>query len=100
MAPDIENRVSVSSPPKREISPPLRRMLLWTLVGALCLAIIHISALANGYYQIYYGRFGWGLTEVAFLLHYLLFGTAATFCLGAALSLGIGHGLATVFDRL
>lgn len=100
MAPDIENHVSVSSPPERGTSPPLRRILLWTLVGALCLAIIHISALANEFYQIYYGRFGWHLPEVAFLLHYLLFGTAATFCLAAALSLSVGHGFAAVFDRL
>jgi hypothetical protein len=78
----------------------LRRTLLWTLLGAACLAIIHVSALGNGYYQIYYGRFGWGLPEVAFLLHYLLFGAIAMWCLADALSLGVGRGLATGFDRL
>ena len=78
----------------------LSRALLWSLLGALCLAIIHVSALANGYYQIYYGRFGWGLPEVAFLLHYVLFGTFAMACLARALSLGVGDSLARGFDRL
>lgn len=78
----------------------LRRALLWSLLGALCLAIIHVSALANGYYQIYYGRFGWGLPEVAFLLHYVLFGTVAMVCLAGALSLSVGSGLASGFERL
>jgi hypothetical protein len=78
----------------------LRRTFVWTLLGAACLAIIHVSALGNGYYQIYYGRFGWGLPEVAFLLHYLFFGAVAMWCLADALSLGIGRGLATGFDRL
>jgi dolichyl-phosphate-mannose-protein mannosyltransferase len=78
----------------------LYRALLWSLLGALCLAIIHVSALANGYYQIYYGRFGWGLPEVAFLLHYVLFGTFAMVCLALALSLSVGDSLASGFDRL
>jgi hypothetical protein len=82
------------------VSTTIRRGLLATLVAGLCLAIIHISALANGYYQIYYGRFGWGLPEVAFLLHYLLFGSVAAGCLAWAISLSLGEGLVRTFDRL
>lgn len=79
---------------------PIRQVALATLVAGLCLAVIHVSALANGYYQIYYGRFGWGLPEVAFLLHYLLFGSVAAGCFAWAASLCAGDGLSTTFDRL
>lgn len=78
----------------------LRQTMLWTLLGAACLAIIHVSALANGYYQIYYGRFGWELPEVAFLLYYLLFGTIGMLCLAYGLSLSAGEGFAIGYERL
>jgi len=100
MSPEMEGRVSVSSRRRGVALTTLLRILLWTILAALCLAVISTSGLANGYYQIYYGRFGWNLPEVAFLLHYLFFGTAATFCLAAALSLGIGVSLDPLFDRL
>ena len=97
---ELEERIHPSSSPGGRALPRTWQIVLATGVAALCLAIIHVSALANGYYQIYYGRFGWGLPEVAFLLHYLLFGSAAVGCLAWALSLGTGDGLVKVFDRL
>lgn len=100
MAEGVVSIPAVSRAREAWTSALLRRALLWTLLGGACLAVIHVSALGNGYYQIYYGRFGWGLPEVAFLLHYLLFGAVAMWCLADALSLGIGPGLATGFDRL
>ena len=100
MALELEDRVDVSSRAGARVATRTLRIVLATLVAALCLAVIHVSALANGYYQIYYGRFGWGLPEVAFLLHYLLFGSAAAGCLAWALSLSVGDGFARIFDRL
>ena len=100
MALELEERAHVPSPSGARVATRTRRIVLATLVAALCLAVIHVSALANGYYQIYYGRFGWGLPEVAFLLHYLLFGSAAVGCLAWALSLSVGDGFARIFDQL
>jgi hypothetical protein len=100
MALELEEHVHVPAASGARVVTRTWRIVLATLVAALCLAVIHVSALANGYYQIYYGRFGWGLPEVAFLLHYLLFGSAAVGCLAWALSLGVGDGFARVFDRL
>ncbi len=100
MALELEERAHVPSPSGARVAARTRRIVLAALVAALCLAVIHVSALANGYYQIYYGRFGWGLPEVAFLLHYLLFGSAAVGCLAWALSLSVGDGFARIFDQL
>jgi hypothetical protein len=100
MALELEDRVHVSSPYEARVTTRALRIVLATLVAAVCLAVIHVSALANGYYQIYYGRFGWGLPEVAFLLHYLLFGSVAAGCLAWAVSLSVGDGFARIFDRL
>lgn len=99
MAIELENRVQVSALAGTR-GRTLLRIGSATLVAALSLAVIHVSALANGYYQIYYGRFGWALPEVAFLLHYLLFGGIAVGCLAWAGSLSVGEWLARVFDRL
>jgi hypothetical protein len=100
MALELEDRAHVSSPLGARVATRVRRIVLATAVAALCLAVIHVSAIANGYYQIYYGRFGWGLPEVAFLLHYLLFGSVAVGCLAWAVSLSVGGGFARIFDRL
>lgn len=100
MALELEDRVHVSSHNGAREAPRALRIVLATLVAALCLAVIHVSAVANGYYQIYYGRFGWELPEVAFLLHYLLFGSVAVACLACAVSLSVGDGFARMFDRL
>jgi len=100
MALEFGERVYASPRAEARAATSMRQMLLATFVAGLCLAVIHVSALANGYYQIYYGRFGWGLPEVAFLLHYLLFGGVAAGCLAWVVSLRVGDGLATTFDRL
>lgn len=103
MTPEMEGVAVISVAARaeaRSASGALGQALVWSLLGAGCLAIIHVSALANGYYQIFYGRFGWGLPEVAFLLHYVLFGTIAMLCLAYALSLGAGTGLSAGFERL
>jgi len=100
MAVDLEGRVHPSSFPGVPVLSRTRQIVLATVVAAVCIAIIHVSALGNGYYQIYYGRFGWGLPEVAFLLHYLLFGSVTVGCLAWALSLSVGDGCSMIFDRL
>jgi hypothetical protein len=100
MALELEDRVYPSSSPQVRALSRIRQIVPAAVVAALCLAIIHVSALANGYYQIYYGRFGWGLPEVAFLLHYLLFGAIAAGCLAWALSLSVGDAFGRIFDRL
>lgn len=103
MMPEIESttlRPAAARVERQWISGVLLRSLLWTVMGAACLAVIHVSAIANGYYQIFYGRFGWGQPEVAFLLHYLLFGTLGAACIAHALSGSVGEGLLAGFDRL
>ena len=100
MALELPTRVYAPTRHGEEVAIPIRRAVLATMVAGLCLAIIHVSALANGYYQIYYGRFGWGLPEVAFLLHYLLFGGIAVGCLAWAGAVSVGPGLARTFDQL
>lgn len=100
MALEIGQRVHAVTRSEARVSTPVRQMALAVAVAGICLAVIHVSALANGYYQIYYGRFGWGLPEVAFLLHYLLFGSVAAGCLAWAASVSVGDGFARAFDRL
>lgn len=101
MAVELQERGHVlSTPGVRVLTGSRRQVIGATLVAALCLAVIHVSALANGFYQIYYGRFGWELPEVAFLLHYLLFGTVAAGCLAFALSRSVGDWFARTFERL
>ena len=73
-------------------------ILLFSAMG--CFAVIATSGLAYNHYAIHYGTHGWGPPEVAFLLHYLLFGAVAVLLLGAAFDLGVGHRLAAGFDRL
>jgi hypothetical protein len=100
MALEFPQRVHAATHSETRVSTAARQVGLAVGVGGLCVAVIHVSALANGYYQIYYGRFGWGLPEVAFLLHYLLFGSIAAGCLAWAVSVSVGDGLSRTFDRL
>ncbi len=76
------------------------RILILLLSAMVCLAIVTSSGSAYNHYAIHYGRHGWGPPEVAFLLHYLLFGATAVVLLGAALDLAMGRRLTDAFDRL
>jgi hypothetical protein len=76
------------------------RALILLLSAMVCFAIITTSGLAYNHYAIHYGTHGWGPPEVAFLLHYLLFGATAVLLLGAAFDLAVGRRLAAGFDRL
>jgi hypothetical protein len=76
------------------------RVLILLLSAMVCFAIVTTSGLAYNHYAIHYGTHGWGPPEVAFLLHYLLFGAIAVLLLGAAFDLAIGRRLAAGFDRL
>jgi hypothetical protein len=76
------------------------RVLALLLSAMACFAIVTTSGLAYDHYAIHYGSHGWRPPEVAFLLHYVLFGTTATLLLGAALDLAFGRRLAAGFDRL
>jgi hypothetical protein len=76
------------------------RILILLLSAMVCLAIVTSSGSAYNHYAIHYGRHGWGPPEVAFLLHYLLFGATAVVLLGAALDLAMGRHLTDAFDRL
>jgi len=51
--------------------------LLLGLTGLLCIAEIWIAGLNYANHQIWYGAHGWFPGELAFLLHYLLFGIPA-----------------------
>ncbi|HSL49035.1 MAG TPA: glycosyltransferase family 39 protein [Candidatus Deferrimicrobiaceae bacterium] len=72
-------------------------LLFWALV---CFAIVTTGGLKYNHYGIHYGSHGWGPPEVAFLFHYLLFGTTAALLLGAAFDLAIGRRLTAGWDRL
>ena len=76
------------------------RILILLLSAMVCFAIVTTSGLAYNHYAIHYGRHGWGPPEVAFLLHYLLFGATSVLLLGAALDLAVGRRLTEAFDRL
>ena len=76
------------------------RILILLLLAMVCFAIVTTSGLAYNHYAIHYGRHGWGPPEVAFLLHYLLFGAASVLLLGVALDLAVGRRLTEAFDRL
>ena len=76
------------------------RVLILLLSAMVCFAIVTTSGLAYNHYAIHYGTHGWGPPEVAFLLHYLLFGTAAVLLLGTAFDLAGGRHLTRAFDRL
>lgn len=86
--------------PPAEDSTRVTRALLLALGGALCLAQIRIAGLTDTGYEILYGRHGWAPGEIAFMLHYLLFGIPAAALLGGALALGLGDRLSAGFDRL
>jgi hypothetical protein len=100
MALEFGERVYASAHSEVRVPSPVRQVAFAVAVAGACLAVIHVSALANGYYQIYYGRFGWGLPEVAFLLHYLLFGSVAAGCLAWAASARFGDGFVRAFEHL
>ncbi len=76
------------------------RILILLLLAMVCFAIVTTSGLAYNHYAIHYGRHGWGPPEVAFLLHYLLFGATSVVLLGVALDLAMGRRLTEAFDRL
>ncbi len=57
MALEFGQRVYASVRSEARVSAPVRQVALAVVVAGACLAVIHVSALANGYYQIYYGRF-------------------------------------------
>jgi hypothetical protein len=76
------------------------RALILLLSAMVCFAIVTTSGLAYNHYAIHYGTHGWGPPEVAFLLHYLLFGATAVLLLGAAFDLAVGRRLTAGFDRL
>ena len=75
-------------------------MLILLLSAMVCVAIVTTSGSAYNHYTIHYGSHGWGPPEVAFLLHYLLFGATSVLLLGAALDLAAGRRLTEAFDRL
>ena len=76
------------------------RILILLLSAMVCFAIVVTSGLAYNHYAIHYGTHGWSPSEVAFLLHYLVFGTTAVLLLGAAFDLAVGRRLTEAFDRL
>ena len=83
------------------MSEPTPRTRAWLLatVACLCLAEIWIAGLYYLGYQILNGRHGWFPSELAFLLHYLLFGLPAIALLTAALAGSAGPRLLEAFDR-
>jgi len=76
------------------------RILILLLSAMVGFAIVTTSGLAYNHYTIHYGAHGWGPPEVAFLLHYLLFGATSVVLLGAAFDLAVGRRLADGFDRV
>ncbi len=76
------------------------RVLILLLSALVCFAIVATSGQAYNHYAIHYGTHGWGPPEVAFLLHYLLFGATAVLLLGVAFDLAVGARLTAGFDRL
>lgn len=76
------------------------RILVRLLSAMVCFAIVTSSGLAYNHYAIHYGTHGWSPPEVAFLLHYVLFGATAVLLLAAALDLAVGRRLTEAFDRL
>ena len=79
---------------------PTTRALLLSLSAGVCFAIVVTSGMAYDHYAILYGRHGWTPSEIAFLLHYLMFGSLAVVLVALALSIGVGHRLNATFDRL
>lgn len=78
-----------------------RLQMLWLTTSALlCLLILVTSGLWYNRYAIYYGTFGWHMPEMAFLLHYVMFGTSAILLLATALGLNWGERLMNGFDHL
>lgn len=76
------------------------RVLTLLLSAMVCVAIVMTGGLAYRHYAILYGVHGWGPPEIAFLLHYLLFGTAAVILLAIGFDLALGRRLTAGFDRL
>jgi hypothetical protein len=70
------------------------------LAGGFWLLALWVGGVPYQGYQVLYGRFGWGPGETAFLVNYLLLGTAAVGCLGLAAARAWGPGLVALFDRL
>ena len=82
-----------------DVTPRVKRLLLG-LAGLLCIAEIWISGLNFANYQIWYGAHGWFPGELAFLLHYLLFGIPAIVLLTFAIRETAGPRILDAIDRL
>jgi len=79
---------------------PRAKSLLLGLTGLLCIAEIWIAGLNYANHQIWYGAHGWFPGELAFLLHYLLFGIPAILLLTRAARNSVGPWILDTFDRL
>jgi len=79
---------------------PLARTLFLAAVGILCLSEIWIAGLNYSAYLIWYGGHGWFPGELAFLLHYLLFGIPAVMLLTTVTSPVAGRALLGAIERL
>lgn len=79
---------------------PLVRTALLTALGLLCLAEIWIAGLNYSAYLIWYGGHGWFPGELAFLLHYLLFGIPAVMLLTTVVSQVAGRAMLGAIERL
>ncbi|HSB42194.1 MAG TPA: glycosyltransferase family 39 protein, partial [Methylomirabilota bacterium] len=76
------------------------RVLTLLLSAMVCVAIVLTGGLAYRNYAILYGIHGWSPPEIAFLLHYLLFGTGAAILLALGFDLALGRRLIAGFDAL
>ena len=78
---------------------PRAQALLWLVPGVACLAEIWIAGLNYSAYLITYGGHGWFPGELAFLLHYLLFGIPAIVFFTIA-TVGLTRRLPSALERL
>jgi len=81
------------------LTPRVKGLLL-ALTGLLCIAELWISGLNYANYQIWYGGHGWFPGELAFLLHYLLFGIPAILLLTFAVREATGPRILDAIERL
>jgi 4-amino-4-deoxy-L-arabinose transferase-like glycosyltransferase len=83
----------------RYLTPRAKRLLLG-LTGLLCIAEVWIAGLNYANYQIWYGGHGWFPGELAFLLHYLLFGIPAVLLLTFSVQEAAGPRILDAIERL
>ena len=81
------------------LTPRAKRLLL-ALTGLLCIAEVWIAGLNYANHQIWYGGHGWFPGELAFLLHYLLFGIPAIFLLTFAVREAAGPRILDAIEHL